>query len=463
MSFKVLNLLNTDGGLTSTSLLNEQHAASGDHRLCQSESGVELKSLLKLIDKEIQESPATDEDDDLQETLRSTVLEDSNPFFAQKTFTRNTARTSNNEEEPKVTLSETLIVPVKKYPKYNFVGRILGPRGMTVKQLEKETGCKIFVRGRASSTTFNPHTKATTRMCPLNGNSKPTLSTISQDALTDDPLHVFIECQDYPGIAEKKLAHAVQIISELLSPPADGKDELKRQQLVDISLINGTYRATSSSTDVLLSAGQFRRSSPWSQTVDPTVNPGDLELKPLKLELSEMTGHGDLGSVYGIAQQKRIWQKPRGPDTSSDEYAKSVSSREYVTDIVNKTKKSPVTQTSDESLFNLPQSVVTETLKVAKSLLASHKHMSFRAQSDHVSAEIPKLASKGTNFGAGDGGNRCAKSEMPPPLMSGSLQRVPPSDFFNHPNSPSANQYFQDFPPIPFYMLPPPAMFSRRF
>lgn len=35
-------------------------------------------------------------------------------------------------------------------PQFNFVGRILGPRGMTAKQLEQETGCKIMVRGRGS-------------------------------------------------------------------------------------------------------------------------------------------------------------------------------------------------------------------------------------------------------------------------------------------------------------------------
>ncbi|CAB1330620.1 unnamed protein product, partial [Coregonus sp. 'balchen'] len=33
---------------------------------------------------------------------------------------------------------------------YNFVGRILGPRGLTAKQLEAETGCKIMVRGKSS-------------------------------------------------------------------------------------------------------------------------------------------------------------------------------------------------------------------------------------------------------------------------------------------------------------------------
>jgi len=33
---------------------------------------------------------------------------------------------------------------------YNFVGRILGPRGLTVKQLELDTGCKVMVRGKGS-------------------------------------------------------------------------------------------------------------------------------------------------------------------------------------------------------------------------------------------------------------------------------------------------------------------------
>lgn len=30
------------------------------------------------------------------------------------------------------------------------MGRILGPRGLTAKQLEAETGCKIMVRGKGS-------------------------------------------------------------------------------------------------------------------------------------------------------------------------------------------------------------------------------------------------------------------------------------------------------------------------
>lgn len=74
-------------------------------------------------------------------------------------------------EGPVTTLTEKVYVPVKEHPdvsnliknlfwecllkkilllQFNFVGRILGPRGMTAKQLEQETGCKIMVRGKGS-------------------------------------------------------------------------------------------------------------------------------------------------------------------------------------------------------------------------------------------------------------------------------------------------------------------------
>lgn len=49
-----------------------------------------------------------------------------------------------------VSLQEKIYVPVEEHPEYNFVGRLLGPRGMTAKQLEQETGCKIMIRGKGS-------------------------------------------------------------------------------------------------------------------------------------------------------------------------------------------------------------------------------------------------------------------------------------------------------------------------
>ncbi|KHJ82412.1 hypothetical protein OESDEN_17894 [Oesophagostomum dentatum] len=37
-----------------------------------------------------------------------------------------------------------------KGSKCNFIGRIIGPAGMSVKQLESDTGCHILIRGKGS-------------------------------------------------------------------------------------------------------------------------------------------------------------------------------------------------------------------------------------------------------------------------------------------------------------------------
>jgi splicing factor 1 len=43
-----------------------------------------------------------------------------------------------------------LFIPYRQYPNYNFIGLIIGPRGNTQKKMERETGCKISIRGRGS-------------------------------------------------------------------------------------------------------------------------------------------------------------------------------------------------------------------------------------------------------------------------------------------------------------------------
>lgn len=43
-----------------------------------------------------------------------------------------------------------MYIPIKKFPEYNFIGLIIGPRGITQKNMEKETGAKIAIRGRGS-------------------------------------------------------------------------------------------------------------------------------------------------------------------------------------------------------------------------------------------------------------------------------------------------------------------------
>uniref|UniRef100_A0A8C5FBQ5 QKI, KH domain containing, RNA binding b n=1 Tax=Gadus morhua TaxID=8049 RepID=A0A8C5FBQ5_GADMO len=128
---------------------------------------------------------------------------------------------------PTVQLQEKLYVPVKEYPDFNFVGRILGPRGLTAKQLEAETGCKIMVRGKGSMRDKKKEEQ---------NRGKPNWEHLSED------LHVLITVEDAQNRAELKLKRAVEEVNKLLVPAAEGEDSLKKMQLMELAILNGTYR-----------------------------------------------------------------------------------------------------------------------------------------------------------------------------------------------------------------------------
>lgn len=41
-------------------------------------------------------------------------------------------------------------VPVREHPRYNFVGKLLGPKGSTLKSLQDQTACKMAIMGKGS-------------------------------------------------------------------------------------------------------------------------------------------------------------------------------------------------------------------------------------------------------------------------------------------------------------------------
>ncbi|XP_050721625.1 protein held out wings-like isoform X8 [Eriocheir sinensis] len=133
---------------------------------------------------------------------------------------------------PPVTLNDKVYVPVKDHPEFNFVGRILGPRGMTAKQLEQETGCKIMVRGKGSMRDKKKQEEQ--------NRGKPNWEHLNEE------LHVLISVEDSENRAKLKIQRALEEIRKLLVPSADGEDELKKRQLMELAIINGTYRDSSS-------------------------------------------------------------------------------------------------------------------------------------------------------------------------------------------------------------------------
>lgn len=115
-----------------------------------------------------------------------------------------------------------LLIPVDEYPGYNFFGLIIGPRGSTQKQMQRETNTKIVIRGKGSA-------KGGTGAAERN------------NEFEHEPLHVVIE-----GDVQSDVDKAKAMIEKLLIPVDEDMNEHKRQQLRELALMNGTWRDESS-------------------------------------------------------------------------------------------------------------------------------------------------------------------------------------------------------------------------
>lgn len=133
--------------------------------------------------------------------------------------------------------SRKLYIPVDKHPDYNFIGLIIGPRGHTQKQMEKESGAKIFIRGKGSI---------------REGSS--TLTLVNEN----ENLHVLIEAD-----TEDSVNKAAGMVEKLLVPVGDGQNEHKKAQLRELASLNGTFRS-SESCHVCKEAGHVAKDCPMA-------------------------------------------------------------------------------------------------------------------------------------------------------------------------------------------------------
>ncbi|XP_052009421.1 protein quaking-A-like [Xyrauchen texanus] len=60
----------------------------------------------------------------------------------------------------------------------------------------------------------------------------------------NEELHVLITVEDTQTRAEIKMRRAVEEVKKLLVPAAEGEDNLKKMQLMELAILNGTYRDT---------------------------------------------------------------------------------------------------------------------------------------------------------------------------------------------------------------------------
>mmetsp|Transcript_10607 Transcript_10607/g.17361 ORF Transcript_10607/g.17361 Transcript_10607/m.17361 type:complete len:307 (-) Transcript_10607:896-1816(-) len=148
-------------------------------------------------------------------------------YMKHERYDRPSSRPPVASAQPTDGPSEKVFVPVEKYPNYNFVGRILGPRGMSLKRIEDETSCRIMIRGKGS--VKDKQKEEEFRV-------KPGYEHLNE------PLHVLIEATLPEPEGSASLIRAKQVVEELMKPVEEGHDDLKRQQLRELALMNGTFR-----------------------------------------------------------------------------------------------------------------------------------------------------------------------------------------------------------------------------
>ncbi|CAD5329128.1 unnamed protein product [Arabidopsis thaliana] len=118
-------------------------------------------------------------------------------------------------------------IPVDKYPNYNFVGRLLGPRGNSLKRVEASTDCRVLIRGRGSI-------KDPIKEDMMRG--KPGYEHLNE------PLHILVEAELPIEIVDARLMQAREILDDLLTPVEETHDFYKKQQLRELALLNGSLR-----------------------------------------------------------------------------------------------------------------------------------------------------------------------------------------------------------------------------
>ncbi|KAL3531586.1 hypothetical protein ACH5RR_005107 [Cinchona calisaya] len=123
-----------------------------------------------------------------------------------------------------------LEIPVDTFPNFNFVGRLLGPRGNSLKRVEATTGCRVYIRGKGSIKDPDKEEK-------LRG--RPGYEHLNE------PLHILIEADLPANVVDIRLRQAQEIIEELLKPVDESQDYIKRQQLRELAMLNSNFREDS--------------------------------------------------------------------------------------------------------------------------------------------------------------------------------------------------------------------------
>ncbi|KAG7209485.1 hypothetical protein KM043_015571 [Ampulex compressa] len=123
--------------------------------------------------------------------------------------------------EKPIRVSVKVLVPVREHPKFNFVGKLLGPKGNSMKRLQEETMCKMAVLGRGSMKDRQKEEECRMSLDP-------------KYAHLSDDLHVEITALAPPAEAYARIAFALAEVRKYLIP--DNNDNIRQEQMREMEL-----------------------------------------------------------------------------------------------------------------------------------------------------------------------------------------------------------------------------------
>ncbi|XP_053207454.1 branchpoint-bridging protein-like [Panonychus citri] len=152
----------------------------------------------------------------------------------------------NNQNLPTTTLLELhkgrpikitikVIVPVKDHPNYNFIGKLLGPKGNSLKWLQEETQTKMAILGKGSMRDKKKEEE-------LTSSGNPKYLHLKED------LHVEISTFAPPAEAYTRMGHALNQVQRFLVP--DYYDDIRQQQLRELGVLNVTRSGSKGENEI---------------------------------------------------------------------------------------------------------------------------------------------------------------------------------------------------------------------
>ena len=150
-----------------------------------------------------------------------------------------------------------IIVPVEKYPGYNFFGALIGPRGNAQKRMERESGCKIVIRGKGAI---------------KDGCGRHDGRPLGPE--DEEPMHVLIEGPD-----EETVERGQKIVEVVLNPYSEDAVAAKEKQMRELAILNGTLKDEDNSVANWGNRAQQGALFPGSRGLPPPPS-GTLPLPP---------------------------------------------------------------------------------------------------------------------------------------------------------------------------------------